>query len=144
MPSIFHYPVTVTADDIDVVGHVNNIRYLQWMQSAALAHSAEQGWPTERYLQLGQGWVARQHAIEYLRPAFSGDRIIVRTWIADLKRVTSLRRYRIIRTCADSAYSDPETVLAIASTDWAFIQFDTGAPRRIPPEVSEAFEVVAD
>ncbi len=144
MPSVFHHHLFVTADDVDVVGHVNNVTYLHWMQAAALAHSAAQGWPTERYLQLGQGWVARQHSIEYLKPAFSGDRVIVRTWVADLKRVTSLRRYRIVRAGAGPADADQETVLAIASTDWAFIHFATGAPKRIPPEVRGAFEIVAD
>jgi acyl-CoA thioesterase FadM len=33
-------------------------------------------------------------------------------------------------------------LLARAATDWAFIHFATGAPRRIPPEVSQAFETV--
>lgn len=31
----------------------------------------------------------RSHFIEYLVPAFSGDEIMVRTWVTDMKRVTS-------------------------------------------------------
>jgi acyl-CoA thioester hydrolase len=137
MPSIYHYPHVVSDDEIDaVIGHVNNLAYLKWMQSAAMAHSAAQGWPTEAYQKLGAGWVVRSHQIEYLRPAFSKEEIVVRTWVANFKKVTSLRRYEIVRVAGEQ-----EVVLAKAATDWAFIHFATHQPRRIPPEVFGAFEV---
>lgn len=139
MPAIFEYSHAVTPDEIDpVIGHVNNLAYLKWMLSAALAHSAAQGWPAQRYQELGAGWVVRTHEIEYLQAAFPGNTIVVRTWVADLKKVTSLRRYEIVR-----AGPEKQALLARAATDWAFIQFATHQPRRIPPEVAAAFEVVA-
>ena len=134
MPALFYYPHTVTRDEIDILGHANNLAYLQWMQSAAVAHSDEQGWTTADYQKLGSGWVVRSHSIEYLAPAFLDEPIIVRTWVADLKKVTSLRRYEIIR-------ADDATPLAIAATNWAYIKFETHRPTRIPPEVAEAFEI---
>lgn len=136
MPKIFEYRHTVTHDDLDLLGHANNLSYLRWMQSAALAHSAAQGWPTDAYQKLGAGWVVRAHQIEYRQPAFVRDAIVVRTWVADLKKVTSLRQYRILR-----ATHEKEVLLATASTDWAFIHYATGVPKRIPPEVAGAFEV---
>lgn len=42
MPVIFEYLHTVRDDEIDPQGHVNNLEYLKWMQTAALAHSAAQ------------------------------------------------------------------------------------------------------
>jgi acyl-CoA thioester hydrolase len=140
MSAIFHYSHLVRDDEIDaVIGHVNNLAYLKWMQSAAMAHSAARGWPAEAYQTLGAGWVVRSHQIEYLRPAFPGDEIVVRTWVADFKKVTSLRRYEIVR-----GGSGTETILANAATNWAFIHFATHQPRRIPPEVFGAFEIVPD
>lgn len=140
MTKVFHFEHVVRDDEIDtVIGHVNNLAYLKWMQSAAIAHSTAQGWPTEAYQRLGAGWVVRSHEIEYLRPAFPNDEIIVRTWVADFKKVTSLRRYEVVRGAGQD-----ETVLAVAATDWAFIHFATHVPKRIPPEVSGAFEVVPD
>jgi acyl-CoA thioester hydrolase len=140
MPAVFEFPVRVTAADLDdVIRHVNNLVYLRWMQSAAVAHSAAQGWPTQRYQQLGAGWVVRSHHIQYLQAAFVDDQIAVRTWVANLKKVTSLRRFRIMRTSGGK-----ETLLAVAETDWAFIQFATHQPQRIPPELANAFEIVAD
>jgi acyl-CoA thioester hydrolase len=117
------------------MGHANNVVYIAWLQAAAVAHSAAQGWPGTRYHDLGQGWVVRSHAIEYLVPAFAGDHVVVETWVAAMKKVTSLRRYRIVRG-GDAA------VVAAAETNWAFVDLASGKPVRIPPAVGEAFVVV--
>lgn len=137
MPAIFEFPHTVTPEEIDVLGHVNNLNYLRWLVDAAVAHSAAQGWPGSAYHTLGAGWVVRSHFIEYLQPTFEGDEVVVRTWVANLKKVTSLRRYQVIRP-------RDAMVLATGATDWAFIHFRTGMVKRIPPEVGNAFEVVPD
>ncbi|MCA9123124.1 MAG: acyl-CoA thioesterase [Planctomycetales bacterium] len=130
---IFLFEHQVSDDEIDALGHVNNLAYMKWMQSAAVAHSAACGWTTQRYLQSGGGWVVRSHKIEYLNSALAKDRITVRTWIAGFRKVTSLRRYRILRS-ADA------TVLAEAETNWAFIGFEHRVPRRIPQEVIDDFQ----
>ena len=73
MPAVFEYPHTVAPQEIDILGHANNLAYVAWMQSAALAHSAAQGWPTDAYQRLGAGWVVRTHQITYRLPAFAGE-----------------------------------------------------------------------
>jgi acyl-CoA thioester hydrolase len=137
MPAIFEHRHIVRPDEIDDYGHANNVRYVAWMQSAAVAHSSAQGWTPERYRELGCGWVARTHFIEYLSPAFAGDEIVIRTWVADFKKVTSTRRYRMLRA-SDSM------MLARAETSWAFVDLARATPRRILPEVGQSFEIVAD
>jgi acyl-CoA thioester hydrolase len=136
MPEIFRYPHAVRDDEIDALGHANNVAYVEWMQSAALAHSAAQGWPGERYRAIGRGWVVRSHQIRYLQPAFAGDQVLIETWVATMKKVSSLRRYRMVRQ-ADQA------LLAEAETDWAFIDYASGRPVRIDREIAEAYHVVA-
>ena len=136
MPAILEWTHTVVDADLDGLGHANNISYLKWMQSAALAHSAAQGWPAEAYAALGCGWVVRTHFIEYLSPALLNDQIVVRTWVADMKKVTSLRRF-LIQTVRDNQ----PFILAKAETNWAFIDYRTGFPKRVPPEVLGAFEI---
>jgi acyl-CoA thioester hydrolase len=130
----FEYPHIVGTDEIDEQGRANNVCYVSWMQDAAVAHSAVLGWTPERYLQLGVGWVARSHWIEYLLPAMAGDEIIVETHVCDMKKVTSKRVYRILRR-SDRA------VLAKAETNWAFIDYATGKPTRVLPEIAAAFPV---
>jgi acyl-CoA thioester hydrolase len=135
MPDIFFHSHAIQADEIDELGHANNVAFVAWLQAAAMGHSAAQGWPGPRYQELGQGWVVRSHAIEYLLPAFAGDHVVVETWVATMKKVTSLRRYRIVRR-GDGA------LLATAETNWAFVDRTSFRPVRIPPEVGEAFVVV--
>lgn len=132
MTKLFEHAYTVTNADIDEQGHANNVAYVGWMQDAALAHSATLGWTPQRYLQLGKGWVARRHTIDYLRPAFAGDEIVVQTCVSEMNRATSTRLYRIVRR------SDGE-LLAKGETHWAFVNYATGKPTRIPPEIADAF-----
>jgi acyl-CoA thioester hydrolase len=130
--AIFVLEHDVRDDEIDALGHVNNLAYLKWMISAAVAHSSACGWTTERYLDFGGGWVVRSHKIEYFNSAMANDRIAVRTWIAGFKKVTSLRCYRIVR-------NSDQMLLAQAETNWAFIGFEHRVPRRIPQEVIDDF-----
>ena len=60
MPARFEHHRTVRDDEIDFLGHVNNIVYLRWMLDAAIAHSTVQGWPNDRYFKMGSGWVVRR------------------------------------------------------------------------------------
>ena len=135
MPEIFEYAHTVAGDEIDVVGHASNVAYLTWMQTAAIEHSSAQGWPSERYLQSGLGWVVRSHRVEYLRPALPDDVVVVKTWVAAMQKASSVRRYEIRRRGDDALLATGETV-------WAYINYSTGMPVRIPLEVVQAFPVV--
>jgi acyl-CoA thioester hydrolase len=134
MVAVFEYPHTVSSEDIDDLGHAGNYHYVRWMQHAAVAHSTANGWPPERYDELGAGWVVRSHKITYLKPAFEGNRVVIRTWVENMKPATSLRRYEIM--LADGS------VLARAETDWAFINYAKQKAVRIPTEVANSFQLV--
>lgn len=120
----------IPADVIDENGHVNNVAYVQWMQDIAVEHYAAIGGIE------AQGkdatWVIREHKIEYFLPAFAGEEIEIRTWVENVRRVRSLRKYEFIRK------SDGK-VLVKGETDWVFVDTRTGAPRLIPKEVSKVF-----
>jgi acyl-CoA thioester hydrolase len=81
--------------------------------------------------------VIRTHRIEYLNPAFAGDALTVLTWVANFRKVRSLRRYKFIRA-AD------KTILAQGETDWVFVDAGTGRPRAIPDEIKNAFGVATE
>lgn len=139
MIAIYEHRLRVPPEAIDAQGHVNNLEYVRWMQDAAVAHSNAVGWNGQRYRELGSGWVVRSHKIEYLQAAFADDEIVVFTWVSNLRKIRSLRKYKIVRTGTDE-----NVVLAVAETDWAFIGLDERVPRRIPPEVAEAFTIVPE
>jgi len=134
MSARFEYLHTVTEEDIDEMGHAGNFHYVRWMQHAAVAHSSANGWSAQEYNALGAGWVVRSHKITYLKPAFMGDRLLIKTWVANMKPATSLRRYEILNAEGE--------ILARAETDWAFVNYARQKPTRIPTEVANCFEVV--
>jgi acyl-CoA thioester hydrolase len=137
MGAIFEMEHPVIPAEIDAFGHVNNQVYLAWMNEASIAHSAARGWPWSRHLKLGEGWVARRHEIEYLLPAKLGDVAVLRTWISETSRVTALRRYEMLRK------SDGK-MLARGKTLWAWINYSTGRPVRIAPEIAADFGIPPD
>ncbi|WP_028583613.1 acyl-CoA thioesterase [Desulfogranum mediterraneum] len=137
MEGICTSELVVPASAIDANGHVNNVQYVQWMQDAAMAHSASLGWPYSRYVALGATWIIRSHAIEYLHSSYQGDRLIVSTWVANLQKFRSLRKFRFYRASDD-------TQIARASTLFIFCDLASGRPRSIPAEVQQAYRVIPE
>jgi acyl-CoA thioester hydrolase len=136
MAAFYEYQHTVTAEDIDELDHAGNYHYVRWMQHAAEAHSTDNGWSVGRYVELGAGWVVRSHQITYLKPAFEGDHLVIRTWVSNLRPATSLRKYEI--------RNEGGELLARAETDWAFVNYGSQRPVRIPAEVACCFTVVEE
>jgi acyl-CoA thioester hydrolase len=127
---VYSKTIQIPASAIDENGHVNNVTYVQWMQDIAVEHYAAIGGIQ------AQGpdatWVVREHKIEYLLPAFEGEEIEIRTWVEDIRRVRSLRKYEFVRK-ADAK------VLVKGETDWVFVDAKTGRPLAIPEQVVNTF-----
>ena len=134
--AVFSYEITVPQSAVDQNGHVNNVVFVGWMQDAAVRHYEAMG-GTQPTQALGATWVVRSHLVAYLRPAYAGERLKVETWVVNLRRVRSLRRYRFLRA------TDGE-VVARGETDWVFVDATSGAPRAVPPEVAELFTLRPD
>ena len=128
--STYSKTITIPKTAIDENGHVNNVAYVQWMQDIAVEHYASIGGIQ------AQGpdatWVVREHKIEYLLPAFENEEIEIKTWVENIRRVRSLRKYEFIR-------KSDRRLLVRGETDWVFVDVKTGSPRAIPEEVSKVF-----
>jgi acyl-CoA thioester hydrolase len=133
-PALHREEFVVPENAIDRNGHVNNVAFVQWMQDVATRHF-DTGGGTELMEAAGGTWVARSHHIEYLAPAFAGERLQALTWIVDFSRVRSLRRYQF-RRAADGK------LLVRGETDWVFVSAKTGRPCSIPEEIKRAFVTV--
>lgn len=127
--------LVVPPSAIDANGHVNNVQYVRWMQEAATAHSAQLGWPQERYTSIGRTWIIRSHTIEYCQSAYVGESLTILTWVSDFHKIRSLRKYKFYRPADDA-------ILATATTLFIFCDLQTGKPVSIPREVQLAYTVV--
>ena len=130
--STFTKEITIPKNVIDENGHVNNVAYVQWMQDIALEHYASIGGIE------AQGpdatWVIREHKVEYFLPAFEGEDVEIRTWVENIRRVRSLRKYEFIR-------KSDNKVLVKGETDWVFVDTKAGSPRAVPDKVVKVFQI---
>jgi acyl-CoA thioester hydrolase len=128
-PSIEEIRVTASDADIDRLGHVNNVIYLQWVQDAAERHWRHVATPAEQEETL---WVAVRHEIDYEAPAFCGDELVVRTWVERWTGVTSERHTDVVRP------SDGK-LLARARTVWCAVDAESQRPCRVTADLKRRF-----
>lgn len=78
MPT-YRHPTTVTADQIDVLGHLNNAAYLAIFEAARWAVLTETGVPFERLVQYGVSPVILEVNLKFRREVRLGEEIVVET-----------------------------------------------------------------
>lgn len=135
-PAIYQHQFQVSEDWIDRNQHVNNVVYLEWMQSLAILHSASTG-GAEALKQEKASWFARSHHIEYLAPSFLHDSIVALTWVHDFGRSRTQRRYRFFRESDGRLISRGET-------EWIFVDAQSGRPRKIPEHITSAYTLLPE
>jgi acyl-CoA thioester hydrolase len=118
--------------ECDANGHLGHANYLRYMQEAAFDASRAAGYDLARYSALGYHWLVRETKIEYLRPPRYGESVQVETWVADFRRIRSLRAYEL-------RIANSGELAARAHTDWVFLDSATGRPAPIPSEMKLAF-----
>jgi len=125
----YELAITIDKDDIDQLGHVNNVVYLRWVQQAATAHWSAAATREEQQQLL---WMITRHEIDYKRQAFLGDKISARTWIGEARRRNFERHTEIFR-------HDDNRVLAKAVTLWCPIDRDTKKPTIASDAIRQRF-----
>lgn len=129
MSTLAHlFPIKILPEDIDFMGHVNNSRYLNWVQEAVLEHWRKLA-PPEAVAQ--RAWVALKHEITYRKPAFLND--------ADVFATTVLESIHGARAFYETVIKRGEDVLAEVKSSWCCIDAQTLRPARIGAEISAYF-----
>jgi acyl-CoA thioester hydrolase len=128
MQSLSHlFPVHILPDDIDFMGHVNNSRYLNWVQDAVLSHWRNIAPPEAVAAHL---WVALKHEITYRKPAFLDDDVIA---TVVLEKVQGARAFYA------TIIQRGEDVLAEVKSSWCCIDAQTLRPARLATDVIAHF-----
>jgi acyl-CoA thioester hydrolase len=119
--------IGVLPSDIDFMGHVNNARYLNWVQDAVLAHWNKLAPPeaAAKYL-----WVALKHEITYRKPAFLDDVVIASV---------VLEKVQGARSFYETIIKRGEDVLAEVKSSWCCIDAETLRPARIAADIQAYF-----
>jgi len=120
----FEHRFHVRSEDIDRLGHVNNVVYVQWVQDVATAHWRAAA--REDHL-ANVLWVLARHEIDYKVSAMPGDEIIARTWVGEPDGIRYPRHVELIRAADDK-------LLARSLTLWCPVDAKTLKLLRPPPE----------
>ena len=126
---IFSIVLRAGREDIDELGHVNNAVWVRWIQQIAVSHWDRVALPKHKG---SYYWVVVRHEIDYLRPAYEGDRVIARTWVGDKPQGARFERFVEFINSADKT-------CVRARTQWAIIDKALGRPIRVPREVVAPF-----
>lgn len=128
MSAVTHdHPIRVQPEDIDFMGHVNNARYLNWVQDAVVDHWRRFAPAEEVAAKL---WVALKHEITYRKPAFLDDQVIASVV---LEKVEGARAFY------GTLIKRGEEVLAEVKSSWCCIDARTRRPARIAGDVVARF-----
>jgi len=128
--------VEVAPEQIDGLGHVNNVVYLQWVEQVAWQHSQQLGLDLLAYQRLDAAMVAREHQLIYKAACFVGEVIELRTWIGQRDLLNLYRHYQFVR-CHD------QVTVFEGVTRWVCIKLSSGRPTRMPPAFQQAYGVVS-
>lgn len=126
------YRPEVKPSDIDLFGHVNNEVYLRWLLEAASDHSASLGYPIEKFIEIGAGFVVRRHELDYRLPVFRDDTLRIETWTGYFEGSSGFRNYEIINE------KSGKTVLT-GKSKFVFVDLKTGRPTAIPEVIVQTF-----
>ena len=127
--SRFTRTFTAEARHIDVMGHVNNAVWVQWIQDMATAH-----WDAVAREQDREGvvWLVVRHEIDYRGNVSEGESVTGETWIeGEPKGAKSTRR-------VDFRDASGKRVVSAATT-WAMLDRESLRPLRVRAEILEPF-----
>ena len=127
----YELTIDIRDDDVDQLGHVNNVVYLRWVQEAAIAHWTAAARPED---QAALVWVVSRHEIDYKRPVMRDDSVFARTWVGKALERDFERYTEIIRRI------DGKTV-ARARTLWCPLDRATFRPTVVGDSVRKRFSV---
>lgn len=128
MPRVYTGSFGVYNHELDAFGELRASTYARLIQQVATEASADAGYPQSWYDRTGTFWLVHRTTIEYLEPVRAPETLRIRTWVADFRRVRSLREYEL--------YAEGDGCqVARAHTDWVYLERSTGRPRRVPQEM---------
>ncbi|MEM8763638.1 MAG: acyl-CoA thioesterase [Bacteroidota bacterium] len=126
---VFEKEYMVQPEDIDELDHVNNVRYLDWVQTISEEH-----WNKAIPAKVRKDWiwVVRKHTIEYHLPSVLGQTLRLRTYIKQQAGPISTRIVEVLDN-----KTGKKQVTAI--TDWCLLDAATLRPRRVPESIAKVF-----
>lgn len=126
---VFEQSKIVCRNDLDEQQHVNNVRYVAWIQEIAKAHWLSR---VNDSIKDSYFWVVIRHEIDYKNQALLGDELLLRTFVGEQTHVTSVRYLNILNKATGVS-------IVNAKSTWCLMDAKTKKPVKIPEEIRHIF-----
>ena len=128
---VLRVPVQRRFSDIDALGHINNVVYLDYLQEARV-HAM---WGAKVVEGIGFSHVVVRNEIDYRRPlVLHEEPLIVEIWVSDIGRTSYTFSYRILDETGQVASEAKSVMVAV--------DMETGAPMRVSDELRAALSTL--
>lgn len=127
----FWWPVTVRWGDMDAMGHVNNVVYFQYLESARIGFTEALGWGlrTERGGRQGPAVVSQTY--HYRRQVFYPEELEVGVRCKEVRNRSFVLEYGVFRKGTDELIGDGSSVVV-------WLDYDAGKALDIAPALRRA------
>jgi acyl-CoA thioester hydrolase len=126
------YELEVYTYQIDIVHHLSNIVYIEWMEIGRIKLLEAMGLPIEELEKRGILPVLVETRIRYRRPIYFGDKVYGEIWISELGAASAILQFRFYKNEGE-----------LAAEGWQkglFINTETKKPHRLSSEERNKFE----
>lgn len=131
---IYHCPLRWA--DMDQLGHVNNVVYVDYLQEARVDMMSVHA-PATGGEELAEGVVVVRHDVSFVAPlVFRYEPVRVETWVSSVRAASFTMEYEILDELPDGE----RRVYCRASTVLTPFVFAEERPRRISPEERQVLE----
>jgi acyl-CoA thioester hydrolase len=122
--------------DMDSLGHVNNVTYVDYLQEARVDMLAVHA-PATGGEELAEGVVVVRHEVEFCSPlVFRREPVRIESWVSRIRAASFTMRYEILDELPDGG----RRVYTRAATVLTPFVFDAERPRRIRDAEREVLE----
>ncbi|UCE22813.1 MAG: acyl-CoA thioesterase [Candidatus Aminicenantes bacterium] len=125
--------ISVRPHEVDINGHVHQsvyfdyVLYARWDQMHRCYKM-----PMEEFFKRGLSWTTKSASIEFHKPLFLGEKIIVRTWIEETGQKSVKVRFQILKKETENLATEGEFV-------YVLINARTGRPELIPEDIAKKY-----
>jgi len=136
LPDPFIIEHTARSSEVDGYGHINNSVYVQWMDKCVWQHCESVGMSFQFCRDLGKGFAAIRHEIDYLKASYADDKVLIANWVTfNDQKLRAERQFQIIRV-------EGWTTLLRAKSKYVCTDLNSGRPCRMPQQFKTGFDVL--
>jgi YbgC/YbaW family acyl-CoA thioester hydrolase len=131
----FDSEIIVRPSEIDINRHVHQSVYLDYVLFARWDQMKRcYKMSMEEFFKRGYSWATKSTYLEFNRPLYLGDTIIVRTWVEEIKQ-------KSVKVCFQIQKKGTEEIASEGYFVYVLINVRTGKPENIPEDIIKIYSV---